>query len=35
MEHHGDCINAPVTCMKCTIDIAIHKAEFLAKKIKT
>lgn len=33
MEHHGDCINMPATCMRCIADEAIHKAEFIASKI--
>ena len=33
MEHHGDCIDFPCTCMKCVADSTLHKANWLTKQL--
>lgn len=30
-EHHGDCINLPVTCMRCTAELAVDKAKYILR----
>jgi hypothetical protein len=32
MEHHGDCVNQPVACMRCEADRALHQAQWLLER---